>query len=204
MLSVAGLISGAVGERLELPAYSADFQERFEQSAEFWKLERGQAFAEPGSESWEASRRGDWSEALRLIEERRAGFTDYQRRNDARGMSSRRVRVVSLPPSPYLHWELRLLLLRDEFGQPTRIVLDRDVARLEEEAPLPEICTLDSDVMYEVVYASDGAADHAMRYTDMALVRRCRNLIVSLYERGEPISGFFQREIAPLPLPDHL
>lgn len=194
-------LDGAVGERLELPAYYADFRSRFEQAKEFWKLERGQVFAEPGSESWEAFNRGDWEESLRLIEERRAGFIDYQRRNDARGMISRRVRVVSLPPSPYLHWELRFLLLRDELGQPTRVVLDRDIADLEDQGPLPEISTLDAGVMYEVVYADNGAADHAVRFTDTALVGRCRDLIAGLYERGEPISEFFRREIAPLPFP---
>ena len=195
------LLDGAVGERLELPAYYEDFRERFGRAREFWKLERGQVFAEPGSESWEAFNRGDWDESLRLIEERRAGLADYQRRNDARGMTSRRVRVVSLPPSPYLHWELRLLLLRDEFGQPTRVVPARDIAALEDQGPLPEISTLDGDVVYEVVYGDDGAADHAVRFTQPALAGRCRDLIAGLYERGEPIGEFFRREIAPLPLP---
>lgn len=196
-----GLLDGAGGEQLALPAYYSDFQERFERSAEFWKLERGQVFAEPGSESWEAFDRGDWDESLRLIEARRPGFADYQRRNEARGMNSRRVRIVELPPSPYLHWELRLLLLRHELGQPTRVLPARDVADLEEQGPLPEISTLDSEAMYKVVYDADGAASHAVRFTDTALVGRCRDLIASLYERGEPISDFFQREIAPLPPP---
>lgn len=191
----------SAGERLELPDYYADFSERFERAKEFWKLERGQVFAEPGSASWEASRRGDWDESLRLIEGRRQGFADYQRRNGARGMVSRRVRVVDLPPSPYLHWELRLLLLRDELGQPTRIVSPRDLENLEGQEPLPEISTLDDTVMYEVVYAADGAPDHAVRFTDTALVGRCRDLIAGLFERGEPIGEFFRREIAPLPFP---
>lgn len=190
----------AVGERLELPAYYADFQERYERAKEFWKLERGQVFAEPGSESWEAFDRGDWEESLRLIERRRAGFADNQRRNEMRGMTSQRVRIVSLPPSPYLRWELRVLLLRNEFGHLTRVLLDRDVADLEDQGTLPDINTLDSDVLYQVVYDENGAADHAIRYTDPALAGRCRNFIVSLYERGEPINEFFQREIEPLPL----
>lgn len=186
---------------MELSAYYGDFQERFGRAREFWKLERGQDFAEPGNASWEAFDRGDWAESLRLISELRAGFIDYQRRNDERGMRSRRVRIVSLPPSPYLYWELRVLLLRDEHGQPTRVVLDRDVAGLEDAGPLPEISVLDADVVYQVVYDGDGAPDYAIRYAGTALAGRCRNLIVSLYERGEPIGEFFRREIAPLPLP---
>lgn len=192
----------SAGERLELPAYYDDFAERFGRATEFWKLERGQVFAEPGSASWEAFHRGDWDESLRLIEERRDGFADYQRRNDARGLRGRRVRVVSLPPSPYLHWELRLLLLRDELGQPTRVVRAEDVADLEDRnGPLPEISTLDRDVMYEVVYAADGSPGHALRCTDTALVGHFRDLIAGLYARGEPIRDFFQREIEPLPPP---
>lgn len=195
------LLDDAVGQRLELPVYYEDFRERFGRANEFWKLERGQVFAEPGSESWEAFNRGDWEESLRLMEERRPGLIDYQRRNEARGMTSRRVRVVALPPSPYLHWELRFLRLRDEFGQSTRVVLDRDVTGLEAHGPLPEISTLDAGVVYEVVYGDDGAADHAVRFTQRELVGRCRDLIAGLYERGEPIEEFFRREIAPLSPP---
>ncbi|MBO0802968.1 MAG: hypothetical protein J2P25_07830 [Nocardiopsaceae bacterium] len=194
-------LDGAVGERLELAPQSAEFQERYERATEFWKLERGQVYSEPGDESWEAFDRGDWEESLRLLEDRRADFADRQRQNDARGMMSRRVRIVSLPPSPYLHWELCLLRIRDEFEHHTRVVLDRDVAGLEDHGPLPDLNTLDTDVMYEIVYDGNGLPDHAIRYTDTALVRRCRDFIVSLYESSEPISDFFQREIAPLPPP---
>ena len=192
---------GAGGERMELTAYYADFRERFGRAPEFWKLERGQDFTEPGNESWKAFSRGDWKEALRLIEERRPEFIEYQRRNDVRGMSSRRVRVVALPPSPYLQWELRVLLLRDEHGHQARIVLDRDISDIEQSGALPDIATLDTEVMYQVIYDQNGAVDHAIRYTDRDLVTRCRELIAGLYDRGEPISEFFQREIAPLPPP---
>lgn len=194
--------AGHPGERLTLPAYYAEFRERFAGAAEFWKLERGQVFAEPGSASWEAFDRGDWAESLRLIEERRAGFAEYRRGNDARGMRSRRVRVVELPPSRYLHWELRMLLLRDELGQRTRIVPPAAVAGPEEQdGPLPEICTLDADVVYKVAYHAGGAAEYAVRYADTGLAARCRDLIAGLYDRGEPISEFFRREMAPLAVP---
>jgi hypothetical protein len=194
-------LDGAIGERLELAAYFADFADSYGRARDFWKLERGQVYAEPGDESWKAFDNGDWEESVRLMEERRADFTEHRHRNEARGMASRRVRIVSLPPSPYLHWELRLLLLRDELDHRTRIVLDRDMAGLEDRGPLPDLNTLDADVMYEVVYDGNGVADHAVRYTDTALVGRCRDFIAGLYECGEPIGGFFRREIATLPPP---
>jgi hypothetical protein len=56
-------LKGAVGERMELPGYYADFEENYSHAREFWKLERGQEFAEPGDASWEAFDRGDWDEA---------------------------------------------------------------------------------------------------------------------------------------------
>lgn len=52
-----------------------------------------------------------------------------------------------------------------------------------------------------IVYDGNGVLDHALRYTDKALVGRCRDFIAGLYGRGEPVSGFFRREIAPLPPP---
>ena len=61
-----GRSDDAVGERLELPEYYADFQRNFRHAREFWKLERGQVFAEPGDASWEAFDAGDWDEAMRL------------------------------------------------------------------------------------------------------------------------------------------
>lgn len=58
-------LGSAVGERLELSAYYTDFLKRYERASEFWKLEVGQVFAEPGNESWKAFDRGEWEESLR-------------------------------------------------------------------------------------------------------------------------------------------
>jgi hypothetical protein len=193
------LLDGAVGEHMDLPAYFADFPGHYARTREFWKLERGQSYAEPGEESWEAFDRGDWEQSLRLIEQQRQWLTGYFQDSTARGMSSRRIRIVSLPPSEYLQWELHLLRLRDELGESIRVLLARDVADMEAAGELPDISTMDADVMYQPVYDDHGVMECAVKYTDKALVRRCRDLIASLYERGEPISHFFQREVAPLP-----
>src|SRR5690348_16047667 len=136
-------LDNATGERMELPAYYADFQENYARTRNFWKLERGQFFAEPGDESWEAFDRGEWEEAMRLLESRRPALVSYIGEHDARKPISRRVRIVRLPPSPHLLWELRLLKIRDESGGPIRVLLDRDIADLEDQGPLPEIYTMD-------------------------------------------------------------
>jgi hypothetical protein len=190
-------LGDAVGERLELPEYYADFQKNFARSREFWKLERGQVYAEPGDASWEAFDAGDWEISMRLNEQRREELRQYLQENTV----ARRIRIVSLPVTPYLHWELCLLKVRDETGEPIRVLRAPAVAELEDQGPLPDIYTMDRDVMYQAVYDEHGVLEHALRYTDAALVSRCRDFIAALYDRGEPISDFFQREIAPLPPP---
>jgi len=195
------LLARAAGERMEISAYYADFQENYARAGEFWKLERGQVYAEPGDVSWEAFRRGEWDESMRLIEERRADLIDYFRVTAARGTVSRRIRIVSLPPSGYLQWELNVLKVRDEAGGPIRVLLDADIADLEGQGQLPDIYTMDTEVMYQAVYDENGVLEHALRYTDKLVVARCRDFIAGLYARGEPIGTFFEREIAPLPAP---
>lgn len=194
-------LGDAVGGRLELSEYYADFERHFRQAREFWKLERGQVYAEPGSASWVAFNNGDWDESMRLTEERREELKRYYEKNTASGTATRRIRIVSLPPTPYLQWELQLLRLRDETGDPIRILDESDVADLEDQGPLPDIYTMDRDVMYQAVYDEHGVLEYALRYTDKPLVSRCRDFIADLYGRGEPISGFFAREIAHLPPP---
>lgn len=194
-------LDGASGERMDLSEYYADFQKRYLGTREFWKLERGQVFAEPGNASWEAFEAGDWGEALRLLEQGRDDLIAYYRERAARGTVSRRVRVVSLPLSGYLQWELHHLKIRDEVGGHSRILRDIDVAVLEDQGSLPEIYTMDDDGMYQAVYDQHGVLEYALRYTDAALVRRCRRFIADLYDRGEPIADFFAREVAHLPPP---
>jgi hypothetical protein len=194
-------LGGAVGERLEIPEYYADFRSNFVRAREFWKLERGQVYAEPGDVSWEAFDSGDWDGAMRLLEQRREDLRQYHQQNEASGTTTRRIRIVSLPATPYLHWELELLKIRDETGGPIRVLQAPEVADLEDQGPLPDIYTMDRAVMYRAVYDECGVLEHALRYTDAALVSRCRDFIADLYARGEPISDFFKREIAHLPPP---
>jgi len=195
------LLGDAVGERLELPEYYADFAQGFAGAREFWKLERGQTFAEPGNPSWEAFGRGDWVKSMALIDNLREDLKEYHRETEAAGTSTYRIRVVSFPLTSYMQWELHVLRMRDETGGPIRILLDSEVADVEDQGPLPDIYTMDRDVMYQAVYDEHGVLGHALRYTDRALVGRCRDFIAELYARGEPISDFFAREVASLPPP---
>lgn len=195
-------LGDAVGERLELPALYAESDKDFAHTREFWKLERGQDFAEPGNASWEAFANGDWDESLRLIEGFRDDLVQYHRDATAAGTSTYRIRIVALPPTPYIQWELHFLKMRDETGGLTRILLDTALADIEDQGPLPDIQTMDRDVMYQPIYDANGVAEYGLRYTDKALASRCRDFIADLYARGEPIGDFFRREIAHLPPPE--
>lgn len=197
------LLAGAAAERLELEAYRAEFRERFWQTDRvgFWKLERQQFFQEPGFESWDAFARGDWEESLRLLEAERAEMEAEHRRMAEHGFSVQRVRVVAEPIIPYLQWELHVLRLREHYGTGVRVLGPEQVAPYEQDRPLPELCTLGTAVMYEIVYDGRGILDGARRYTDPELIQRCQELIAELYSEGEPLSTFFPRKVAPLPAP---
>jgi hypothetical protein len=196
-------LDGATGERLELDAYYPDFDKHFWASGElgFWKLERQQDFKEPGYDSWEAFARGDWEESLRLLEAGRAGLEEYHRRISRQGFVARRIRVVEEPLSAYMQWELHALHVRQQSGGSIRVIGADKVARYEDDGPLPEIYTLGSQVMYEAVYDEQGVLEAARKFTDPDLVLRCRRFIADLYDDGEPLEGWFDRHVAPLPPP---
>jgi len=197
------ILDGASGERLLGDAYWQDFGENFWKTDEsgFWKLERLQTFQEPGSESWRAFADGDWAEARRLTQARRPSMEEYYRKIADHGFGTCRVRVVERPIVPYLQWELDLLRLRDELGGAVRVVDADRVADLERSGILPEIVTLGSDVMYELLYDHDGLQLGGVRYTDRGLIEQCRARIKDLYAAGEELPVFYEREVAPLKAP---
>ena len=197
------LLDGAVGERMELETYYADFEEKFWATAApgFWKLERQQFFQEPANKSWEAFAKGDWQESLHIIEAGRPDMIDYYRKVEERGFFTRRVRVVEQPIIPYLQWELQVLRMRDQYGGSVRIVTAEQVADFEHDAPLPEIYTHGTTVMYQAVYDDDGVLESARRFGDRDLVVRCQRFIQDLYEIGQPLGPFFAEHVAVLPPP---
>lgn len=193
----------AQGERLALAAYRSDFQERQWTIAgrDSWKLERGQSFQEPGFDSWEAFSVGRWEEALRLIEAERDYLRDFSAQNAARGIDLFRVRVVEKPLSAYLHWELHLLRLRAECGEKIRVVGPEAVSGLESVQRLPEILTL-GEVTYRIQYTEQGTLDGAVRFTDPHVAADWRAFIRDLYDAGEDLSAYFDREVRHLPPPE--
>jgi hypothetical protein len=194
----------ASGDRLTLAEYEADFG-RYEQQVrnhDSWKLERIQTFDESGDPGFEAFRRGDWAEALRIAESQEPALRE-QAAADLRDRSSvfRRVRVVEEPLSPYLQWELHVLHVRSRSGSPIRVVSADQVARWETDRPLPELVVLGGRVLYRVLYTDDGVPEGAMRFPDARLAREWEAFISTLFETGEHLESYMERHVMHLPAP---
>ena len=196
------LLDELSGDRLSLEDYLSDYSLRLPgvQEEGSWKLEREQAFVEPGNVSWEAFTRGEWDASARFAEERRQSLRDSVSQSAAQGFVNSRVRIVEKPFSPYLHWELNMLRIRAECGELIRVLDASAVASLEVETPLPEIVTLGADTVYRVLY-EDGAVVGAIRTIDPALALRWREFIQDLYRSGEEVGKYFSREVAGLEPP---
>lgn len=190
------------GEHLAVEAYFDDYESRYSNSTgESWKLERGQSFREQGSPSWDAFARGELDEALRLIEQRRQGLTEYYESATRQGRTLYRVRVVAEPISSYLQWELNSLRQRSECGEKIRVIDAADIRELERDAELPEILTVGTDAVYQMLYDEDGALQGAIRSLLPDDVNRWRSFIADLYDRGEEMESYFDRKVAVLQSP---
>ncbi|EXG82014.1 DUF6879 family protein [Cryptosporangium arvum] len=194
------LLNHAHGTQLTSAEYRADFGDRFWNAGPdgFWKIERRQTFQEPRDESWRAFNTGDWPTALRLIEEQRPDLEAEGRRLAEENIDAFRVRVVELPLTPYLAWELHLLRLVAETADQVRVIGPETAQPFE---PLPELVLLGADVTYEVLYDDEGIAAGAARYIDRELTAACRQSLRQMFATGEDIQTFFEREVAPLPPP---
>jgi hypothetical protein len=193
----------AGGTHLSLEDYRADFRatESTIAGQDSWKLERRQHFRQPGSASWEAFARGQWTEALRLIEARRESLMEFGAETAERATSLYRLRVVAEPITPYLQWELHSLKLRAECGEIVRVLSAEAVRQLESNGELPEVVTLGTSTAYRILYDVDGVLSGGVKVTDPQAVGRATRLIRRLYGEAEDLAAFFDRAVAPLPPP---
>lgn len=191
------------GERLVRDVYKRDFRERYEaiHHGDSWKLERRQHFEEQGSASRDALSRGDWAEALRLIDARREDLLASALDDERRDSRFHRVRVVEKPLTPYLQWELHSLRQRAEYGEKIRTVDVETVAPSESDRILPELVILGGHTLYEVLYTESGAPCGAVRYTEPEIVGIWESYIKELYRAGEDVQSYFAREVMHLPPP---
>lgn len=193
-------IADLPGPELDLGAYSDAYDEVYEHIV-FRKLERRQTFREPGVPSWEAFAAGDWDRALELNELERDAVRAKVSEDYRLGVTSRRLRVVEHPVTPYLQWEMQYFRLLAESGEDLRVVDASQVRHLETDRLLPEIVILGDRVLFEVLYDAEGTAYGARRIDDPEVLAEAGKEVAELYAAGEPLLDYFAREIAPLPPP---
>ncbi|MFI7251309.1 DUF6879 family protein [Micromonospora chalcea] len=191
------LLRAASGQRLSLPEYEADFYATVESvDGPILKTERIQTFGEPGSPSWEAFAAGRWDEALRIAArpdpELAQFFTDLH----GRGSGLHRLRIVELPLTPYLIWELNFLRFRAEVGERIRVLKADGVSELEREHGIvPELMVAGGKAVYDVRYDESGAPVGADKFVQPEIVEGCRSQVRTLLARAEPFESFFDREV---------
>ena len=187
----------AEGVRLTMDAYRQDFPARRRQTEgrDHFKLERLQHFEEVDA-SREALRRGDWAEALRLLEDDRPGVTAAAEADARRGSVFRRIRIVEEPLSACMQWQLHSLRQRDECGVRVRIVTAKKLRNAERAAELPELVLLGGHTLYRVCYTDTGASDGAVRFTDPEVVASWEAYLKRLNEAAEDVQTYFTREVA--------
>ncbi|ONK14617.1 DUF6879 family protein [Streptomyces sp. MP131-18] len=197
------LLDPARGKQLALHAYEADFWQRYTQihGRDSWKLERGQHFVEQNSPGREALGRGDWESAIRLLDVRRESLREDGEQDRRQCTVFHRVRVVEQPFTPYIQWELHSLRLNAEYGEAIRIIDAGQVAGPEADGPLPELVVIGGQTLYQVIYTDEGVLDGGVRFTEPELVTGWEDAIRTLFEEGEDLASYFEREVAPLPPP---
>ena len=190
------------GDVLDHRSYHDDFaRETANLRGRIWKLERSQTFKEIGDPSWDAFIAGDWGHALDLLDKDRDAVRADAERNSDQGLEIRRVRVVERPLSPYVQWELHALRMLAEEGLGVNVIEAARLSALEVRGRLPEVVVIDDRVLYEVRYEPDWTPCGARRIRAPEVIRSAAREIAELYHRGEPLLGFFDRELTALPAP---
>lgn len=196
-----GLVDDQAGDLLTFDAYMKDADERqFRLGAGHasWKLERQQYFSDPTDPPWVAFSEGRWEDSLRLMDDARPAIREFMKEAFDNDVALHRVRVVEMPIRPYLQWELHYLRLATEMGEKIRIIDAARVRDVERHGLLPEVLTAGVDTVYRILYTDEGAPVGARRVIDSGLLARCVRFIQELYDEGEELDEFFDREVAHL------
>ncbi|MFI6132587.1 DUF6879 family protein [Micromonospora sp. NPDC051141] len=191
------LLRAASARQLSLPEYEADFYATVETvDGVILKTERAQTFREPGSPSWEAFAAGRWDEALRIAAQPNPELAQFFARLDERGSGLHRLRIVELPLTPYLIWELNFLRYRAQAGERIGVLVAESVAERERDhGRIPELMVAGSRAVYEVRYDETGLPVGADKVVEPGVVEGCRSQILALLDQAEPFEPFFRREV---------
>lgn len=191
------LLRSVTGQRLDLTEYDADFYATVESvDGPILKTERIQTFREPGSPSWEAYAEGRWEEALRIAAQPAPELAGFFRHLEELGSGLHRLRVVELPLTPYLIWELHFLRYRADAGERIRVLDAGLLSGLESErGRMPELMVVGRQAVYEVIYDQSGTPVGAEKFVHTSVVESCRARVLALLDKAESFDSFFRREV---------
>jgi len=191
------------GVRLDIDSYRREFRRRRSEirDTNSWKFERRQHFEEQSSPGRDAFRRGDWEGAMRILEGKRESVLQSILEDHKNRTTFYRVRVVEEPISTYLQWELRSLRMQAECGKQIRVVGVGAVSALEASRLLPEVVILGVQTLYKVVYTDAGVPDFAVRFANAEFIKNWEEFIKELYNMGEDVASYVDRQVAHLPPP---
>lgn len=92
-------------------------------------------------------------------------------------------------------------MIRSDAGERIRTVRTDAISHLETRHALPEVTILGTEVLYEVLYDETGTHCGARRIEDSEAIEACRSELSDLWNQGEELPTFFDREVKPLPPP---
>ncbi len=194
------LLAEVPHQELSKEEYEEQAWEELKRSKEFLKLECRQHFVEPGNPSWDLFAVGDWAGALQAIDRVEDQLREYLSLLESGSLAARRLRIVQLPVSPYLQWELQLLARWCKRGEDVRVVI-ADAPESKELTELGELNILDERMCYEALYSDSGELTGAKKYTTTATVATLRTTVENVVNRAEPLLPFFEQRIRNLPPP---
>lgn len=165
------------------------------------KLESAQHFIEPGNDSWDLFVAGDWTGALNAVDEMAEDLSTAFAELQARGISTRRLRLVEQPVSPYLQWELHVLRARSVAGEQIR-VLPKSSATLRLGYGPREFLFMGNAVLFDIIYSRSGRLDGAREFAWDSEAQMLYETTEDMFATGEDLLSYFDRVIAPMPAPN--
>jgi len=131
-----------------------EFQNFFNELRSRWvKVERLQEYDESDFEGYRAFKRGNYSQASRLVQEMVKGQTEVYSHVQRFGVQMVRVRIYDLPLSPYLiHYEIPAYLADIECGEDIRFIHSKEIDELLVETGLSDYVLYDDKRVTAIVY----------------------------------------------------